>query len=146
MFRLFPFSGRAHHVRQFYGHSRHALVRPSLVFAAVVTILIAAKPASADTLGARVQAVSTDLGNGFGYALTTGGYVLGGIALLTGVYVLWKHQQNANGPHKLGYGITSIIVGGAFLSITYLAGYATHTVSDTGPDNTGTAAQMRFDN
>ncbi len=119
--------------------------RASVAGAAILPALAFAQAAFAqNTLGARMTAASTDLGQGGGYVLELIGYIAGGFCLLAAAYTFWQHNKNPNGPHKLGYAIASVLMGGAFLSASAIGTYSSQTVSGTGPTNTGTAAQMQF--
>ena len=100
--------------------------------------------AAGNTLGSRMQAASTDLTTGGGYVLQILGYLLGGAALLTGIYTIWQHTKNPNGQSRLGYGFVSVLAGGAFLAASLFATFSASTVAGAGPTNTGTAAQMTF--
>jgi hypothetical protein len=99
---------------------------------------------AANTLGGRMQAASTDLTVGGGFILQILGYLLGGAAVLSGVYAIWQHTKNPNGQGKLGYGFVSVLAGGAFLAASLFATYSSQTMAGAGPTNTGTAAQMQF--
>ena len=100
---------------------------------------------AANTLGGRGEAIAEDLIVGIGYILTLAGYVLGGAALIVGIYALWQHSKNPNhGQNRFGYGIVSILCGGAFLTASLIATFAGQTLSGSGPTNTGTAQQMTF--
>ncbi len=119
--------------------------RASVAGAAILPVLAVARGAFAqNTLGGRMTAASTDLGQGGGYVLELIGYIAGGFCLLAAAYTFWQHNKNPNGPHKLGYAIASVLMGGAFLSASAIGTYSSQTVSGTGPTNTGTAAQMQF--
>lgn len=100
--------------------------------------------AAGNTLGSRMQAASTDLTTGGGYLLQIIGYLLGGAALLTGIYTIWQHTKNPNGQSCLGYGFVSVLAGGAFLAASLFATFSASTVAGAGPTNTGAAAQMTF--
>jgi hypothetical protein len=104
----------------------------------------AAAAGVANTLGGRMQAASSDLTVGGGYILQILGYLLGGAAVLSGVYAIWQHTKNPNGQGKLGYGFVSVLAGGAFLAASLFATYSSQTMAGAGPTNTGTAAQMQF--
>jgi hypothetical protein len=104
----------------------------------------AAAAGAANTLGGRMQAASSDLTVGGGYILQILGYLLGGAAVLSGVYAIWQHTKNPNGQGKLGYGFVSVLAGGAFLAASLFASYSSQTLAGAGPTNTGTAAQMTF--
>jgi len=54
----------------------------------------AAAAGAANTLGGRMQAASSDLTVGGGYILQILGYLLGGAAVLSGVYAIWQHTKN----------------------------------------------------
>ncbi len=97
-----------------------------------------------NTLGGRMQAASTDLTNGGGYVLTILGYLMGGAAMLAGVYTIWQHSKNPNGQSRFGYGLVSLLAGGAFLTASLFATFASQTMAGAGPSNTGTAAKMTF--
>jgi len=97
-----------------------------------------------NTLGGRMQAASTDLTNGGGYVLTILGYLMGGAAMLAGVYTIWQHSKNPNGQARFGYGLVSLLAGGAFLTASLFATFASQTMAGAGPSNTGTAAKMVF--
>ncbi len=99
---------------------------------------------AANTLGGRMQAASTDLTNGGGYVLTILGYLMGGAAMLAGVYTIWQHSKNPNGQSRFGYGLVSLLAGGAFLTASLFATFASQTMAGAGPSNTGTAAKMIF--
>ncbi len=99
---------------------------------------------AANTLGGRMQAASTDLTNGGGYVLTILGYLMGGAAMLAGVYTIWQHSKNPNGQARFGYGLVSLLAGGAFLTASLFATFASQTMAGAGPSNTGTAAKMTF--
>ena len=100
--------------------------------------------AGGNTLGSRMQAASTDLTTGGGWVLQILGYLLGGTALLTGIYTIWQHTKNPNGQSRLGYGFVSVLAGGAFLAASLFATFSASTVAGAGPTNTGAAAQMTF--
>ena len=104
----------------------------------------AAAGGATNTLGGRMQAASTDLTVGGGFILQILGYLLGGAAVLSGVYAIWQHTKNPNGQGKLGYGFVSVLAGGAFLAASLFASYSSQTLAGAGPTNTGTAAQMTF--
>lgn len=104
----------------------------------------AAGAGAANTLGGRMQAASTDLTTGGGFILQILGYLLGGAAVLSGVYAIWQHTKNPNGQGKLGYGFVSVLAGGAFLAASLFASYSSQTMAGAGPTNTGAAAQMTF--
>jgi len=104
----------------------------------------AAAGGATNTLGGRMQAASTDLTVGGGFILQILGYLLGGAAVLAGVYAIWQHTKNPNGQGKLGYGFVSVLAGGAFLAASLFATYSSQTMAGAGPTNTGTAAQMTF--
>lgn len=91
-----------------------------------------------------MQAASTDLTTDGGFVLTIIGYLLGGAALLAGIYTIWQHTKNPNGQSRLGYGFVSVLAGGAFLTAGLFATFAANTLSGAAPTNTGTAAQMVF--
>jgi hypothetical protein len=91
-----------------------------------------------------MQAASTDLTTGGGFILQILGYLLGGAAVLSGVYAIWQHTKNPNGQGKLGYGFVSVLAGGAFLAASLFASYSSQTMAGAGPTNTGAAAQMTF--
>ena len=97
-----------------------------------------------NTLGGRMQAASPDLTNGGGYVLTILGYLLGGAAMLAGIYTIWQHSKNPNGQSRFGYGLVSLLAGGAFLTASLFATFASQTMAGAGPSNTGTAAKMTF--
>lgn len=99
---------------------------------------------AANTLGGRMQAASTDLTDGGGYVLTILGYLMGGAAMLAGVYTIWQHSKNPNGQSRFGYGLVSLLAGGAFLTASLFATFASQTMAGAGPSNTGTAAKMTF--
>ena len=99
---------------------------------------------AANTLGGRMQAASTDLTLGGGYVLQILGYLLGGTAILAGVYTIWQHSKNPNGQSRFGYGLVSVLAGGAFLAASLFGTFASQTVAGAGPSNTGTAQQMTF--
>lgn len=114
---------------------------------AVPAMLLASEAfaqAAGNTLGSRMQAASTDLTTGGGYVLQILGYLLGGAALLTGIYTIWQHTKNPNGQSRLGYGFVSVLAGGAFLAASLFATFSASTVAGAGPTNTGTAQQMTF--
>ena len=97
-----------------------------------------------NTLGGRMTAASQDLTTGGGYVLQILGYLLGGTAILMGVYKIWQHTKNPNGQGSLAYGFVSVLAGGAFLAASLFASYSSQTMAGAGPTNTGTAAQMTF--
>ena len=114
------------------------------VFTLPVLLLTHEAFAQANTLGNRLTAASTDLTAGGGYVLQILGYLLGGCAMLAGIYTIWQHTKNPNGQSRLGYGFVSVLAGGAFLTASLMASFASNTVAGAGPSNTGTAAQMMF--
>lgn len=116
-----------------------ALAAPTLLLASH-----AFAQGAGNTLGGRMQAASTDLTTGGGFVLTIIGYLLGGAALLAGIYTIWQHTKNPNGQSRLGYGFVSVLAGGAFLTASLFATFAANTLSGAAPTNTGTAAQMTF--
>ena len=115
-------------------------------FAAPVALLArhAFAQGAGNTLGGRMQAASQDLTTGGGYVLTILGYLLGGAAVLAGIYTIWQHSKNPNGQNRFGYGLVSILAGGAFLAASVFGGFSSQTISGGAPTNTGTAAQMTF--
>ena len=114
------------------------------VFTLPVLLLTHEAFAQANTLGNRLTAASTDLTAGGGYVLQILGYLLGGCAMLAGIYTIWQHTKNPNGQSRLGYGFVSVLAGGAFLAASLFATFSASTVAGAGPTNTGTAAQMTF--
>ena len=123
------------------------LVRPATklaIYTLPVLLLTHEAFAQANTLGNRLTAASTDLTAGGGYVLQILGYLLGGCAMLAGIYTIWQHTKNPNGQSRLGYGFVSVLAGGAFLTASLMASFASNTVAGGGPTNTGTAAQMMF--
>lgn len=99
---------------------------------------------AANTLGGRMQAASTDLTTGGGFVLQIIGYLLGGTAMLAGVYTIWQHSKNPNGQSRFGYGLVSVLAGGAFLAASLFGTFASQTMAGAGPTNTGAAQQMTF--
>ena len=99
---------------------------------------------AANTLGGRMQAASTDLTSGGGYILTILGYLMGGAAMLAGIYTIWQHSKNPNGQARFGYGLVSLLAGGAFLTASLFGSFASQTMAGAGPSNTGAAAKMTF--
>jgi len=99
---------------------------------------------AANTLGGRMQAASTDLTDGGGYVLTILGYLLGGAAMLAGIYTIWQHSKNPNGQARFGYGLVSLLAGGAFLTASLFGTFASQTMAGAGPSNSGTATKMTF--
>lgn len=99
---------------------------------------------AANTLGGRMQAASTDLTMGGGFVLQILGYLLGGTAMLAGIYTIWQHSKNPNGQSRFGYGVVSVLAGGAFLTASLFATFAAQTTAGGGPSNTGAAQQMTF--
>ncbi len=100
--------------------------------------------AAGNTLGGRLQAASTDLTTGGGFVLEILGYLLGGAAMLAGIYTIWQHSKNPNGQARFGYGLVSILAGGAFLTASLFGTFSSQTLAGAGPSNTGTAQQMTF--
>ena len=99
---------------------------------------------AANTLGGRMQAASTDLTMGGGFVLEILGYLLGGAAMLAGIYTIWQHSKNPNGQARFGYGLVSVLAGGAFLTASLFGTFASQSMAGAGPSNTGTAQQMTF--
>ena len=97
-----------------------------------------------NTLGGRMQAASTDLTDGGGFVLTILGYLLGGAAMLAGIYTIWQHSKNPNGQARFGYGLVSLLAGGAFLTASLFGTFASQTMAGAGPSNSGTTAKMTF--
>ena len=118
----------------------------AVALAAPVMVLAqhAVAQGAGNTLGGRMQAASQDLTTGGGYVLTILGYLLGGAAVLAGIYTIWQHSKNPNGQNRFGYGLVSILAGGAFLAASLFGGFSSQTISGAAPTNTGTAAQMTF--
>ena len=116
------------------------------ILAAPATLLAshAFAQAATNTLGARMQAASTDLTMGGGYVLEILGYLLGGASMLAGIYTIWQHSKNPNGQARFGYGLVSILAGGAFLTASLFGTFASQSMAGAGPSNTGTAQQMTF--
>ena len=71
---------------------------------------------AANTLGGRMQAASTDLTMGGGFVLEILGYLLGGTAMLACIYTIWQHSKNPNGQARFGYGLVSVLAGGAIFN------------------------------
>ena len=46
---------------------------------------------------------------------------MGGAALLAGIYTIWQHSKNPNGQARFGYGLVSVLAGGAFLTASLFA-------------------------
>lgn len=120
------------------------LSRAALYAAPALLLANQAFAQAANTLGGRMQAASTDLTLGGGFVLQILGYLLGGAALLAGVYTIWQHSKNPNGQSRFGYGLVSILAGGAFLAASLFGTFASQTMAGAGPTNTGTAQQMTF--
>lgn len=110
----------------------------------VLPTMLLTSEAFAQTLGARMQAASTDLTSGGGYVLNILGYLLGGAALLIGVNTIWQHTKNPNGQSRLGYGFVSILAGGAFLAASLFGSFSANTIAGANATNNGTAAQLKF--
>lgn len=100
--------------------------------------------AAGNTLGGRMQAASQDLTVGGGFVLQILGYLLGGAAMLAGIYTIWQHSKNPNGQARFGYGLVSVLAGGAFLAASLFGTFSSQTLAGAGPTNTGAAAQMTF--
>ncbi len=81
---------------------------------------------------------------GGGFVLEILGYLLGGTAMLAGIYTIWQHSKNPNGQARFGYGLVFVLAGGAFLTASLFGTFASRSVAGAGPSNTGTAAQMTF--
>lgn len=121
--------------------------RKALALIALGLIAIAAPHlalAAGNTLGAQAQTASQDLTTGGGFILELLGYILGGAAMLYGFFTIWQNTKNPNGQHRLGFGITSILVGGAFLAASTMAQFASNTVSGGNATNTGTSQQFQI--
>ncbi len=103
-----------------------------------------AQVAGGNTLGSRMQAVSTDMTNGGGYLLTLFGFILGGFALIAGGWTIYQHTKNPNGQAKLGYGVAGVLAGGFFLTIASIATFSSQTISGAGASSTGTSKAMTF--
>lgn len=132
-----------------FAAARRTLGAAKLGLATTLPVLLAtshafAQGAGGNGIGSRLQAASTELTTGGGYALELMGYILGGAAILLGFYSIWQHTKNPNGQSRLGYGIAGVILGGAFLSASLWGSFASNTVSGGNATNTGTAQQMTF--
>ena len=100
--------------------------------------------AAGNTLGGRIQSASGDLTTGGTFLMEMFGYILGAAAILTGFYTIWQHTKNPNGQSRLGYGLCSLIIGGAFLSASLWGSFASNTVAGGGVTNTGVPKAMTF--
>jgi len=126
--------------------SRQRLMAAAAAFAAVAlpATNALAQVAGGNTLGSRMQAVSTDMTNGGGYLLTLFGFILGGFALIAGGWTIYQHTKNPNGQAKLGYGVAGVLAGGFFLTIASIATFSSQTISGAGASSTGTSKAMTF--
>ena len=125
---------------------RQRLMAAAAAFAAVAlpATNALAQVAGGNTLGSRMQAVSTDMTNGGGYLLTLFGFILGGFALIAGGWTIYQHTKNPNGQAKLGYGVAGVLAGGFFLTIASIATFSSQTISGAGASSTGTSKAMTF--
>ena len=112
--------------------------------AAFVAVALPASNALAQTLGTRMQAVSTDMTSGGGYLLTLFGFILGGFALIAGGWTIYQHTKNPNGQAKLGYGVAGVLAGGFFLTIASIATFSAQTISGANTSSNGTSKAMTF--
>jgi len=126
--------------------SRQRLMAAAAAFAAFAlpATNALAQVAGGNTLGSRMQAVSTDMTNGGGYLLTLFGFILGGFALIAGGWTIYQHTKNPNGQAKLGYGVAGVLAGGFFLTIASIATFSSQTISGAGASSTGTSKAMTF--
>jgi len=126
--------------------SRQRLMAAAAAFAAVAlpATNALAQVAGGNTLGSRMQAVSTDMTNGGGYLLTLFGFILGGFALIAGGWTIYQHTKNPNGQAKLGYGVAGVLAGGFFLTIASIATFSSQTISGAGASSTGVSKAMTF--
>ncbi len=120
---------------------RQRLMAAAAAFAAVA---LPASSALAQTLGTRMQAVSTDMTSGGGYLLTLFGFILGGFALIAGGWTIYQHTKNPNGQAKLGYGVAGVLAGGFFLTIASIATFSAQTISGANTSSNGTSKAMTF--
>ena len=97
-----------------------------------------------NTLGGRMQAVSTDMTNGGAYLLTLFGFILGGFALIAGGWAIYQHTKNPNGQSRLGYGVAGVLAGGFFLTIASIATFSSQTISGANASSNGTSKAMTF--
>jgi hypothetical protein len=127
--------------------SRQRLMAAAAAFATVAlpaSNALAQAVTGGNTLGSRMQAVSTDMTNGGGYLLTLFGFILGGFALIAGGWTIYQHTKNPNGQAKLGYGVAGVLAGGFFLTIASIATFSSQTISGAGASSTGTSKAMTF--
>ncbi len=125
--------------------SRQRLMAAAAAFAAVALPASNALAQTAgNTLGGRMQAVSTDMTNGGAYLLTLFGFILGGFALIAGGWTIYQHTKNPNGQARLGYGVAGVLAGGFFLTIASIATFSSQTISGAGASSTGTSKAMTF--
>jgi len=125
-------------------HLPRALGRAATLATPVIFLSHQVFAQATNTLGGRMQAASTDLTSGGGYVLTILGYLMGGAAMLAGIYTIWQHSKNPNGQARFGYGLVSLLAGGAFLTASLFGSFASQTMAGAGPSNTGAAAKMTF--
>ena len=125
---------------------RQRLLATTAAFAAVALPVsnALAQTAGGNTLGSRMQAVSTDMTNGGGYLLTLFGFILGGFALIAGGWTIYQHTKNPNGQAKLGYGVAGVLAGGFFLTIASIATFSSQTISGAAASSTGVSKAMTF--
>ncbi len=121
--------------------TRQRLMAATAAFAAVA---LPASNALAQTLGTRMQAVSTDMTSGGGYLLTLFGFILGGFALIAGGWTIYQHTKNPNGQARLGYGVAGVLAGGFFLTIASIATFSAQTISGANTSSNGTSKAMTF--
>lgn len=112
--------------------------------ASAMLLAPAAFAAGGDTIGGRLTAAATDLGDGAGFMLTLAGYVAGALALLLGFWTIWQYSKNPNGQARPAYGILGIVLGGVFLSLSTWATYSSQTMTGSGVTNTGAAQKLEF--
>ncbi len=125
---------------------RQRLLATTAAFAAVALPVsnALAQAAGGNTLGSRMQAVSTDMTNGGGYLLTLFGFILGGFALIAGGWTIYQHTKNPNGQARLGYGVAGVLAGGFFLTIASIATFSSQTISGAAASSTGVSKAMTF--
>ncbi len=125
--------------------TRQRLMAATAAFAAVaLPASNALAQAAGNTLGSRMQAVSTDMTSGGGYLLTMFGFILGGFALIAGGWTIYQHTKNPNGQARLGYGVAGVLAGGFFLTIASIATFSAQTISGADVSSNGTSKAMTF--
>lgn len=102
-------------------------------------------PAQAQTIGAQVQAIATELSTAGGFAASTAMYVGALIIFVAAVWALWKSRQPENrDAGNVGMGVAGLVLTGLLITGGVWINKAAQTASGGAASVTSAAGVINF--